>query len=253
VKTWLRTASVTTIFVDRDGRAPYDAVTRADSNGDQTSFAYPVSTPVTVGEIAIPRRYTATINCGSGARPYNGGPFAVTSPAEAGATLVCTIVNRAPNPTPKPKPKPKRVAKPKPVLVVAKTATKKVVRVGQSVAFVITVRNRGLGTATNAIVCDRAPDGLVFTRARGAHFVNGDACWRIASLRPKRTTSFVSRLKPVRVERRTVLVNIAMVTSASSCSPRATLAASRTGAVCRARAVVAVLPARAKRGGGVTG
>jgi hypothetical protein len=59
----------------------------------------------------------------------------------------------------------------------------------------------------------------------------------------------------VRIERRRLFVNVATVTGSASCLPRVALAAHRTGAaVCRARALVAVLPARVeKRGGGVTG
>ena len=101
VKTWLRGAGTTTVFVDATGQAPYDAVTIADSNGDQAASTHPVGTPVRVGEIRVPARYTATINCGQGRRPYTGGPFAVTSPAQAGVTLTCTIVNtRRPVPPP---------------------------------------------------------------------------------------------------------------------------------------------------------
>ena len=194
----------------------------------------------------MPRGYTATINCGSGARRYTGDPFAVTTPAQAGSTVVCTIVNRAPASTPTPKPKP--------VLVVDKSVATRVIRTGQSARFVIKVTNRGRGPATNVIVCDRPADGLVFRRAPGARFNNGDACWRIARLGAKRSTSFAVRLGSVRVQKRTLFVNVATVTSGASCSPRTALASERTGAICRARAVVVVLPARVEKpGGGVTG
>jgi uncharacterized repeat protein (TIGR01451 family) len=92
VKNWAGAPSTATIFVDADGTAPFDAVTAASADGDNASFEYAVSRPVTVGELAVPLGYTATIQCGGGpAQPYSGGPFAVTSPATAGETLTCTI------------------------------------------------------------------------------------------------------------------------------------------------------------------
>ncbi len=93
VKQWSGAPSTATIFVDRDGVAPFDASTVATANGDNASFDYPVSTSVTVGEVTLPVGYTATIDCGAGPQPYTGGPFAVTSPAVGGATLTCTITN----------------------------------------------------------------------------------------------------------------------------------------------------------------
>jgi uncharacterized repeat protein (TIGR01451 family) len=92
VKNWAGAPATASIFVDADGTAPFDAQTTAAADGDNASFTYPVSTAVTVGEVAVPIGYTATIECGGGAaQPYAGGPFAVTSPATAGATLTCTI------------------------------------------------------------------------------------------------------------------------------------------------------------------
>jgi uncharacterized repeat protein (TIGR01451 family) len=94
VKQWSGTPSTTTIFVDEDGVAPFDDSTVATASGDNASFVYPVSTPVFVGETAVPVGFTATIQCGVAApQPYAGGPFAVTSPATNGATLTCTISN----------------------------------------------------------------------------------------------------------------------------------------------------------------
>jgi uncharacterized repeat protein (TIGR01451 family) len=286
---------VTTIFVDRDGKAPFDAHARADSSGDRTSLVLPVSTRATVGEALLPKGYTATIGCGSGRRAYTGGPFAVTSPAKSGATLVCTIVNTAettpppkpkpkpkpavtPKPKPKPKPvvrhkppkpkpkpvvrhkppkpKPKPVVRPKPappaVLVVTKVAADRVVRSGDTVAFLLSVRNRGRGPAVHLTLCDRAPDGLVFVRAQGARFVNGDACWRIERLAPSKAKRFAVRVRPLRTDRRKVIVNVATVSSTTSCGPREALA-SRKGAVCTARAPIAVLAERVKKKSSVTG
>ncbi len=71
----------------RTACAPFDASTVATASGDSASFTYPVSTPVTVGEVAVPAGYEATIHCGTGGpQPYTGGPFPVTSPAADGAT-----------------------------------------------------------------------------------------------------------------------------------------------------------------------
>ena len=95
VKQWVGAPSSATIFVDRDGAAPYDASTTATANGDTTSFVYPVSTPVTVGETTVPVGYQATISCGElqGRQHYTGGPFPVTSPAQHLGVVTCTITN----------------------------------------------------------------------------------------------------------------------------------------------------------------
>jgi uncharacterized repeat protein (TIGR01451 family) len=93
VKDWAGGASSATIFVDADGSPPFDASTVATASGDSASFTYPVSTPATVGETALPTGYTATIDCGGGPQAYSGGPFQVVAPAENGATLTCTITN----------------------------------------------------------------------------------------------------------------------------------------------------------------
>jgi hypothetical protein len=64
---------------------------------------------------------------------------------------------------------------------------------------------------------------------------------------------FAVRVKPVRIERRTRLVNVATVTSTGSCASRTPPSAGRARAVCRARAAIVVLPVQAEKGGGVTG
>ena len=130
------------------------------------------------------------------------------------------------------------------MLVLAKVAAQKVIRSGQSVGFLVNVRNRGPGMARNVVVCDRLPDGLVFVRARGARFVNGDACWRIVRLPARAARNFTVRVKPVQTVKRKVVVNVATVASATSCSPRVALTAARSGAVCRALSAVVVLPAK---------
>ena len=94
VKEWAGAdSSAATLFVDTNGMAPYDASTVATASGQGTSFEYPVSTPVAVGETAVPAGFTAAIDCGGGPQAYAGGPFPVTSPAVDGATITCTITN----------------------------------------------------------------------------------------------------------------------------------------------------------------
>ncbi len=93
VKEWAGGDSSATLFVDANGMAPYDASTVATASGQGTSFEYPVSTPVAVGETAVPAGFTAAIDCGGGPQAYAGGPFPVTSPAVDGATITCTITN----------------------------------------------------------------------------------------------------------------------------------------------------------------
>ena len=93
VKQWIGTPASTTIFVDQEGAAPYDASTVATASGDSASFDYPVSTPVTVGETTVPAGYAATIDCGEGPQAYTGGPFSVTSPAGGSEVVTCTITN----------------------------------------------------------------------------------------------------------------------------------------------------------------
>ena len=93
VKEWAGASSAATLFVDTNGMAPYDASTVATASGQGTSFEYPVSTPVAVGETTVPAGFTAAIDCGGGPQAYAGGPFPVTSPAVDGATITCTITN----------------------------------------------------------------------------------------------------------------------------------------------------------------
>lgn len=57
-----------------------------------------------------------------------------------------------------------------------KTASRKVVPGGKKVGFTITLRN-GAAALTDAKICDRLPAALVFVKAPGARFVNGEACW----------------------------------------------------------------------------
>ena len=194
IKTFVGDPSSTTIFVDQNGTAPYDASTVAAASGASASFTYPLSTPVTVGEEPVPAGYTATVACGSTPPvAYTGGAFPVTSPATDGATITCTITNTAPRrrrhhhrrrrrrhrrhhhhhhhrrhrpPSPRPPPPPPK-PKPQPVLVSRQESrARRRLRSGKSVGFTIArPRRAGPGTARNVQVCDGLPDGLVFVRA----------------------------------------------------------------------------------------
>ena len=93
MKLWSGAPASATIFVDQNGVAPYDASTIATADGHNTSFTYPVSTPVTVGEVTVPAGYTATIACGRDPRspiPAARSRSPLRLPA---ATLTCTVTN----------------------------------------------------------------------------------------------------------------------------------------------------------------
>jgi uncharacterized repeat protein (TIGR01451 family) len=231
VKTWVGPPSTTTIFVDANGQAPFDASVVANTSGATASFSYPLSTSVKVGETTVPTGYTATIDCGQGTQPYSA-PITVDAPATAGATLVCRIVNTK-NPT----------------LVLRKVSSKHVVQGGDTIQFTITLRARGTGRATNVRVCDTLPPGLVFVRAPGATFSGGRACWRIASISAGQSRSYHVTVRANSVRRPTVRTNVATVVApGTDCTARrARRAASRSQATaarsrCRATAKVLIRP-----------
>ena len=93
VKQWDGAPASTTIFVDQDGTAPFQASTVATADGTSTSFVYPVGTATTVGETPIPAGYSATIDCGDGAAAVHRRRLRRQLPAEHNATLTCTITN----------------------------------------------------------------------------------------------------------------------------------------------------------------
>jgi uncharacterized repeat protein (TIGR01451 family) len=248
VKTWVGAPSTTTIFVDADGQAPYDASVVADTNGAMTSFKYPVSTSVTVGEVTVPSGYTATIDCGQGAQTYSE-PITVTAPATAGATVVCRIVNTK-------TPAPPSI----PTLVLRKVSNKHVAHSGDTIQFTIPIRALGKGKATNLQVCDRLPPGLVFVRAPGATLSGGRACWRIPSISAGQSRSFHVVVRATSVQGATVRTNVATVVAPrTDCTARrASRPASRSEAAaslsrCRATARVLVRRRAGGRAGGVTG
>jgi len=65
---------------------------------------------------------------------------------------------------------------PEGIFSLRKTASRKVVPGGKKVGFRITLRN-GAAALVDAKVCDRLPAALVFVKALGARYVNGEACW----------------------------------------------------------------------------
>jgi uncharacterized repeat protein (TIGR01451 family) len=192
----------------------------------------------------LDRGRAATINCGQGRQSYTGGPFAITSPAQAGVTLTCTIVNtRRPVPP-----------QPPPNLAVTKQALKRVVRGQEAVGFFMAVANRGRGPARNVTVCDRLPDGLVFVRAPGARFVMGDACWRVTRLASGARRNYFVLARAMNTARRKVIVNVVVVGAANTnCAPAAARSLARATADCTARWPLVVRSVRVRRVGGVTG
>jgi uncharacterized repeat protein (TIGR01451 family) len=242
LKNWLGKPSVTTIFVDRIGQEPFDVSTVAQADGESASFDYRPSTPVTVGETAVPSGYRAIINCGTGPRDlrrYAGGPYGVTAPSGPNGVITCTLSNSQ-------TPIPGR-------LVLRKTSSRKVVRSPRQFDFTMTVRNTGKGVVRGALVCDRLPKGLALVSAGGARLVRGQLCWRVSVLRPAGRKSFHVRVRAKKTKTRKVIVNIAEVSGLNSvnCQLRVTLARRAQRPPCAARARVTVLksrsPAKPKR------
>ena len=54
IKNYVGAPSSTTIFVDQNGTAPFDASTTATASGASASFSYPLSTSVNVGDNPCP-------------------------------------------------------------------------------------------------------------------------------------------------------------------------------------------------------
>ena len=81
-----------------------------------------------------------------------------------------------------------------------KRALKKRVRGGDEFEYEISIKMRGKRAAADVRVCDRLPDGLVFVKAKGATFKNGQACWTFQYMGPGSVRKLRIR---VRAERRT--------------------------------------------------
>jgi uncharacterized repeat protein (TIGR01451 family) len=121
----------------------------------------------------------------------------------------------------------------------SKRAGRRSVRGGESVPFTITVRTRGRAIS-NARICDRLPDGLVFVRAARASFRNGRACWTVRYLAPNSKRAMRVMVRAERGFRSRRVRNVA-VASARNAAKRA------------AAARVRIRPAFGGLGGGVTG
>ena len=128
----------------------------------------------------------------------------------------------------------------RPRLVLRKRAGSARVRAGRRVNYQLRVRNTGRGTANRVRVCDRLPRGLVFATTRGAQIKGRRACFTVRTLRPGRSRTFVVRARAESTERAHRICNTA-IRSARGVRVRAV------------RACINVLPAFARRGGGVTG
>jgi uncharacterized repeat protein (TIGR01451 family) len=120
-----------------------------------------------------------------------------------------------------------------------KTASRKVVPGGKKVAFTITLRN-GAAALTNAKVCDRLPSALVFVKAAGARYVNGEACWTKKFVGAGKTVRFHLSARAVKGYKSRKAKNVATA-QADNASRRS------------AAATVRVKPAFAGKPGGVTG
>jgi uncharacterized repeat protein (TIGR01451 family) len=132
-----------------------------------------------------------------------------------------------------------RVLAPRAGWKLSKRALRRTVRGGETVPFAITVRT-GDRAVSNARICDRLPDGLVFVRAARASFHKGQACWKVRYLAPNssRTLKILTRAeRGFRIRR---VRNVA-VAQARNAAKRA--AAARVG----------IMPAFGGLGGGVTG
>jgi uncharacterized repeat protein (TIGR01451 family) len=132
-----------------------------------------------------------------------------------------------------------RVRAPQATLTLDKRADRRRVDGGELVRYRIVARV-GSRAVASLRICDVLPDGLVFVRARGATFRNGQACWTREYAGPRSTIrlSFVARAERGFQPRRVTNVAVA----------RASNLAAR-----RARAPVMILPAFGGAGGGVTG
>jgi uncharacterized repeat protein (TIGR01451 family) len=114
---------------------------------------------------------------------------------------------------------------------------------GQTVSFVLRVKNTGTATATRVSVCDRLPSRMTFVSVPvGGKIVNGALCFSIRSLTPGATRSY------------TVTVLIAPVQMTGSLTNTATVTAGNVAGTGRATARVRVSGAVLGRGiPGVTG
>jgi uncharacterized repeat protein (TIGR01451 family)/fimbrial isopeptide formation D2 family protein len=123
-------------------------------------------------------------------------------------------------------------------LSLTKVASKKSVKVGQTVKYTIKLKNISKTTAVNVEVCDLIPARLSVVKTAGGKLKSGNLCWTVQSLAPGKSKAY----KPT--------FRVANGSAGSVTNPvRATAGNAKT---VRAKARVAV-PRRSSRGGGTTG
>jgi fimbrial isopeptide formation D2 family protein/uncharacterized repeat protein (TIGR01451 family) len=122
----------------------------------------------------------------------------------------------------------------------AKKASRAVVAGGKKVGFTITLHN-GATALTEAKACDRLPAALVFVKAAGAAFVDGEACWREHYVAPHKVLRLHLMARAVKGYTARRAKNVA---SASAANAKGTREASAT---------VRIKPAFGGAPGGVTG
>jgi large repetitive protein len=122
----------------------------------------------------------------------------------------------------------------------AKVASRPVVPGGQKVGFAITLHN-GATALTEAKVCDRLPAALVFVKAAGAAFVNGEACWKERYVAPHKVLRLHLMARAVKGFTARRAKNVASASAANAKGAR------------KASATVRIKPVFGGAPGGVTG
>jgi large repetitive protein len=132
------------------------------------------------------------------------------------------------------------VKAPKANFTLAKKASRPVVPGGQKVGFTITLHN-GAAALTDAKVCDRLPAALVFVKAAGAAFVNGEACWKEHYVAPHKVLRLHLMARAVKGYTARRARNVASASAANAKGVR------------KASATVRIKPVFGGAPGGVTG
>jgi uncharacterized repeat protein (TIGR01451 family)/fimbrial isopeptide formation D2 family protein len=132
------------------------------------------------------------------------------------------------------------VKAPKANFTLAKKASRPVVPGGQKVGFTITLHN-GATALTEAKVCDRLPAALVFVKAAGAAFVNGEACWKEHYVAPHKVLRLHLMARAVKGFTARRAKNVASASAANAKGAR------------KASATVRIKPVFGGAPGGVTG
>jgi len=122
----------------------------------------------------------------------------------------------------------------------AKKASRPVVEGGQKVGFTITLHN-GAAALTEAKVCDRLPAALVFVKAAGAAFINGEACWKVHYVAPHKVLRLHLMARAVKGSVARRAKNVAGASAANAKGVR------------KASATVRIKPVFGGAPGGVTG